>query len=93
MRIVLAALAMFVLLVLGAGCGGNSCQDSCERVRSCAQNLDCTKATSAECQLMKASEGAYDCNSISQCEGTVKARWDTVATCTLDPTTCGCATK
>jgi hypothetical protein len=93
MRIVLAVLAMFVLLVLCAGCGGNSCQDSCDRVRSCYQDLDCSKATTADCQIMKASYGALDCNSISQCEGTVKAKWDTVATCTLDATTCGCVTK
>ena len=94
MNKVIAVLGAVTLLAIGAGCGSNTCQDSCQRVRSCYEGLDCSKATSAECQILKAGVGSIDCNSINDdhCAGAVQTKWDAVSKCALDPKTCGCVT-
>ena len=94
MKKMIAALGTVALLAVAAGCGGNTCQDGCDKVRTCLQNLDCSKTIDPQCQITKAQVGAMDCNVISDntCSGATKTKWDSVNSCTLDPQTCACPT-
>lgn len=94
----LSALALSALLITGLwGCGDTSvCEEACEKQKSCARALDCTTTDplgAGSCQQQKDQLLAADCSKLSiegACEGDIKALYESIDQCTLNPTTCTC---
>ncbi len=90
MRFVLAIVASLAFAITAVGCGGNACTDACEKVKTCAKNIDC--AGDLGCELLKGTMSNVDCNAgnNSECSGTAKESADKINGCTLDSKTCAC---
>ena len=85
--------ALLVTLAL-ASCGGGSCREGCDRLRSCAQGLSCATMDPLQqpvCTRNKKELLALDCEKVDLlCPDAIKGRLEQAATCTLNPLTCDC---
>lgn len=89
MRFVLAIVASLAFAITAVGCGGNACQQACDKIKSCAKSIDC--AGDLGCELLKGSMSNVDCSAgTGECTGQAKENADKVNSCTLDSKTCVC---
>ncbi len=95
MKMVAASLHSLVLALVVAGCGGSDrCSEGCNRMRTCAETLNCATLDPLQqlsCNQSKKQLLAYDCSPLATlCPDDVRARFEAAASCTLDPATCLC---
>jgi hypothetical protein len=90
--LVLAVLVSLVPMLVG--CSQSACQNACEKRKSCAQNLTCSKVPAAEqagCQNAVNTWAKDDCSAITTCDPTGKKAADELLSCTLN-NFCTCPT-
>lgn len=90
MRLIVALILSLSVAVSVAGCGGNACQQACDKQKDCAKNIDC--AGDFACEMMKNAMASIDCSAgnSGDCSGQAKEAADKINSCTLDPKTCTC---
>jgi len=95
MKRIIVALSAAAALWIAAGCGSDPCTDACEKIKSCASGLDCTKLDPSKqlgCNLTKSTFGQANCSATSgNCTGQAQSAAEAINSCTLDPQTCACA--
>ena len=95
MKKIVALLGALALCVVAAGCGGgNACVDTCEKVKSCLQNVSCDGLDALAKTMCEASKATYqnmDCGKLGDaCEGQAKEAADALNKCDFDSKTCTC---